>query len=342
VSHRRLIAAALILFGAYQPLVHAGAEQVFHSPLDVYDEPVATPAPTPVPTAVETDAPVVAVVESPSPAPAASETPEPVVIPKSVIVPPPGGADAPVAGTSARGSDHAGYSYSYAVDDRRFNDTTISTDTYKPLGDSTSRFRPYVALFVDKDSRTTPGTPSGGGPAIPLIYSDNYGVVAAGVQYTTPQGLRVFLQGGASQTVGPVAAIPSGGDLRGGVQLYREWGPQYAAGRTYGNFYGSGSYLSRYSDSIFYNQLEIVHNLGTARNPLEPFLRAVYSTDTRDFYYSNTAELTAGLRWHPLGVHGPILSLDGVTGRYLRGPLPVTTPRSYTDLRPTISFGFSL
>lgn len=307
VSHRWIAGGVLIGTFALQPLAHACAETTLGQDAQPQTQPT------------------------------------PIVVPKAVVTPP--AADVEPVGASAptgRAIDKAGYSYSYAIDDRRFNDATIASDTYKPLGNPNRRFRPYVAAFVARDSRTTPGASTDGGPAVPLIYSDNYAVIAAGVQYTTPQGLRVFIQGGGSKTVGPVAAQASGGDLRGGVQLYREWGPTNAHGRTYGNFYGSASYLSRYSDSIFYNQLEIVHNIGSSRAPLEPFVRAVVTADTRTFYYSNVAEVTAGLRYSPFGTRGPAFSLEALTGRYLRGVLPASEARTYTDLRPTVSFGFNL
>jgi len=243
----------------------------------------------------------------------------------------------------ARERDQAGYSYNYALQDTRYNDFIVSIDAYKPLGSPKARIRPFIDGALVRDSRTSPGSARGSEPPTPLVLSDNYGLVSAGLQYTDPRGLRLFAQGGKSFTVGPIAAQPSGGDVRAGAQLYREWGPTSQRNRDYGNFYGSATYYSRYSDSVTYLQGETARNIGTFAHPIEPFARGVLTLDTRRFYYSNLIELTVGVRAHPLGTGGPILAIEAVKGAYIkRTPLPLGVTSTYSDFRPTVSIGFRL
>src|SRR6185312_4202388 len=202
-------------------------------------------------------------------------------------------------------ADEAGYVYSYGLYTGRYDDYIISVDAYKPVG-RTTPIRPYVDLYEYRDSRTQPGA------NFPLILSDNYLLQAAGVQWTTPKGLRAFVQTGLSETFGPVAAQPSGSDTRGGVQYYREWGAAFSPGRGYGNLYASDTYFSRYSDWIEYSQVELGRNQYSAKNGVQPFVRFVLNLDTHGYYWSNLAEATAGVRFHPFGQRGPSISVEGV------------------------------
>lgn len=255
-----------------------------------------------------------------SPSPAASPVPE--------------ATGAPVVAVPAAARDRAGYTYAYALHTSRYDDTILSIDTYKPFGNRDARVRPFVDVAYVRDSRTQGGD-------VPIIFSDNYVLGALGLQYTDGRGLRLFAQGGTTATIGPVAALPAGGDVRGGAQYYREWGVQKPhAG--YGTFYGSTTYYSRYKDAVLYAQSEQAVNVANAAAPLEPFVREVVTLDSRGFYYDTLAELTAGLRYRPFGPRGPILSVEGAAGTYFGGTLPPKSARTYTDLRPTVSYGFSL
>ena len=148
------------------------------------------------------------------------------------------------------------------------------------------------------------------------------------------------MQQGVTERLGPVAANPSGADLRGGAQLYREWGSNFQADHGYANLYASTTYLSRYSDWIEYSQLEVGHNSQSTKNPVQPFVRFVLNLDSRGFYYSNLAEAVAGVRFHAFGQRGPALSIEGAYGTYLRGIVrPAGTRSTYLDFRPTLSYG---
>jgi hypothetical protein len=373
VTRRLLSCAVIVGVIAFQPFVDAGAFQRVVAPPSIME----APAPEPTMESADTDAPheAIAAAEAaaraaapatPTPAPfvpAGGLAPDPTTPPVTAAPataapapPTPQPTAAPVtieatvstpepqeASGNARAVDQAGYVYSYAVDENRYDDIATSIDAYKPFGSPKMRFRPYVAALYNRDTRTNAGTSGqNGGPPVPLVLADNYALGAAGLQYTTPGGLRLFGQVGRSFTVGPVAAQPSGNDARGGAQLYREWGPAYEHGQDYGNFYGSVEYLSRYSDTISYNQLELVRNAGNKRLPVEIFGRVVATLDTKQHYYSNVLELTAGIRVHPFGVHGPIVSVEQTGGDYLRGTLPQNVRRAYLDFRPTISYGFNI
>ncbi|MDE2481392.1 MAG: hypothetical protein KGN02_04290 [bacterium] len=229
-------------------------------------------------------------------------------------------------------ADQAGYLYSYGVDESRYGDIVFAIDAYKPLGSPDASLRPYVDVFANDDSKTANG-------AVPRIYSDNYAGGAFGLQFTNEKGLRLFAQVGATTTIGSIASEPSGGDLRGGVQLYREWGGARGA---YGNFYGSGTYYSRYHDAVFYNQLELGTATGGAHR-IEYYVRPVLTFDSHPYYYDNVAEITAGVRFHPFGTRGPTFALEEAAGTYLRGDLlPPDVARTYLDFRPTIAYGVSI
>ena len=233
-------------------------------------------------------------------------------------------------------ADQAGYLYSYGIDESRYGDFVYSIDAYKPIGSPKAKIRPFVDVFASDDSKSAGG-------AIPRIFSDNYAGGAFGLQYTTPAGFRIFAQAGVTKTIGPIASLPSGTDARGGVQLYREWGGPNVGKRTYGNFYGSGTYYSRYQDSVFYNQLETGRTIGSSKHPIDLYLRGVLTADTHSFYYDNVAELTAGVRWHPFGLRGPSFALEEAAGIYTRaGLVPAGTSKSYFDFRPTVSYGVAI
>ena len=258
-------------------------------------------------------------------------------------VPPPGSQPVPepeatpTDSPQARVPDHAGYSYNYAIYDSRYSDLIVSLDAWKPLG-KPKPFRPFVGASVVRDSRTEPGS------SVPLILSDNYAVGGVGVQWTNADGLRAFAQAGGSVQVGPIAAQPSGGDVRGGVQFYRDFGPTNAAHHGYGNFYGSTTYYSRYSDWILYAQAEAVSNLGNSTRPFEAFARQVLNLDT---HYSLLLELDGNVgrpALSPLRRRGP----DHFGRRSVRrvparsGAAGGTWRVLHWDFRPTISYGFSI
>jgi hypothetical protein len=256
-------------------------------------------------------------------------------IPLSTATPDAEPSGAPGA-VPAAAPDRAGYSYNYAVYDSRYGDVFFSVDAYKPVGKRT-RLRPYFDVAAVRDTRT------GDNNNIPLILSDNYALGAFGFQYTDGSGLRLFAQAGGTTQFGPVAAQPSGGDVRGGVQYYRDFGVPLAAHRTYGNLYASTTYYSRYSDWVLYAQAEAIGNMSSSHRPFEAFFRPVLTLDTYGHYYSNLFETDAGLRYHPFGTDGPIVSIEGALGWYLRGAVrPAGQGVFYTDFRPTISYGFSL
>ena len=229
-------------------------------------------------------------------------------------------------------ADEAGYLYSYAISDARYDDRLVSLDAYKPLG-APGLLRIYLDVLASQDSRTAGGE-------VPRVFADNYALGAIGVQYTRPWGLRAFVQTGESVGLGTVAAVKSGPDLRAGVQLYREWAEPPSHTQGYGNLYASETYFSRYADTITYAQIEM------GRHPFAPrvdlFARGTLSLDTHAFYYSNLAELTLGVRYRPFGARGPALSIESASGSYLRNLPRPDSSSLYSDFRPTITYGRDL
>ena len=229
-------------------------------------------------------------------------------------------------------ADEAGYLYSYAISDARYDDRLVSLDAYKPVGPARA-IRPYVDVLAGQDSRTAGGI-------VPRVYADNYGLGALGLQYTLPTGFRAFVQAGQSFGLGSVAAVQSGADLRAGIQLYREWQEASPKIPSYGNLYASTTYFSRYSDTIAYGQLEVGRHLFSPQVDL--FARGTLTLDTHAFYYSNLAELTLGVRYRLFGSQGPAFSIETVAGSYLRNLPRPDSGSLYSDFRPTITFGRNL
>ena len=229
-------------------------------------------------------------------------------------------------------ADQAGYLYSYGISDTRYDDRIVSVDAYKPLG-VPGNVRLYLDVLASQDSRTAGGV-------VPRVFADNYALGAVGVQYTRPWGLRAFVQAGESASLGTIAAVKSGPDLRIGVQLYREWAEPPSRAQGYGNLYASETYFSRYADTITYAQLEV------GRHPFEPridlFARGTVTLDTHAFYYSNLVELTLGVRYRPFGARGPAVSLESVAGSYLRNRPRPESSSLYSNFRPTITYGRNL
>lgn len=229
-----------------------------------------------------------------------------------------------------------GFLYTYAVNESRFGDFVYALDAYKPIGAAGNGFRPYVDLFTNIDTKTSGGT-------IPRIFSDNYAGIAGGLQYTNGAGLRLFLQAGETAKVGSVATVHSGGDVRGGAQLYREWNITPIAGHPYGNFFGSAVYYSRYQDTVFYNQLEVGRYLSSGWRAAEVYLRPVMTLDTQSYYYGNLVEMTAGVRVHPFGRRGPALALEEAAGRYtMPSAVPAGQAKTWLDFRPIVTYGVDL
>lgn len=242
-------------------------------------------------------------------------------------------APSPVASAAP---DRAGFLYTYLEHTSQYRDTVFSIDAYKPFGSPSHAVRPFVDLFANDDTRT-------GGGVVPQTLNDNYAGLALGLQYTNSAGLRAFVQGGATTKIGSIAATPSGGDLRGGLEYYREWGGAAERKAAYGNFFGDGIYYSRYHDLQFYEQVEIGSTPPLQSHPVTLFARGVLALDTHPYFYGNYAEMTLGVRLTPFGLRGPAIELGGVAGTYLRGNLlPIGISKTYIDFRPTISYGVNI
>lgn len=247
--------------------------------------------------------------------------------------PAPSPAPSPVASAAP---DRAGFLYTYLEHTSQYRDTVFSIDAYKPFGSPSHAVRPFVDLFANDDTRT-------GGGVVPQTLNDNYAGLALGLQYTNSAGLRAFVQGGATTKIGSIAATPSGGDLRGGLEYYREWGGAAERKAAYGNFFGDGIYYSRYHDLQFYEQVEIGSTPPLQSHPVTLFARGVLALDTHPYFYGNYAEMTLGVRLTPFGLRGPAIELGGVAGTYLRGNLlPIGISKTYIDFRPTISYGVNI
>ena len=231
----------------------------------------------------------------------------------------------------ASAADNAGYISAYTFYDQAFADGVLTVDAYKALGNPKRAFRPYVAATINRTSSPVAGD-------VAQLYFDNYALAAVGAQYVHG-GLRLFAQGGYAAPFGSIAASPAALDVRGGAQFSHGWG----GSPTYGNFYGSAVYFSRYRDTVIYNQVEagsVQHGRST---PVDVYVRASLTLDTRRFYYDTVGEAIAGTRLHLFGPSGPTLQIEAVAGRYLENlPRPDGYTRDYTDFRPSLTYGVAI
>jgi hypothetical protein len=241
-------------------------------------------------------------------------------------------------------ADPAGVIQAAVLYDSRYDDTFYLIDGYKPFGNPGSTIRPYVGVTIARDARSAlanqvtlvPRTTRRITVPVPLLYGDNYGLVALGMQYADANGVRVFLQAGAAGSLG-VAAANNGADVRGGISLERTWGATLVPGCWYGSLTANATYLTRYSDTLAYAGAELARNLGTRRAPVEIFGRFGLSADARSLYTSNLAELTAGIRVHPFGRTGPVIAIEGAVAGHTIG-VPAGVPQTFGAFRPQINF----
>ncbi len=225
-----------------------------------------------------------------------------------------------------------GFVYSGAFYDDRYSDTSFNIDAIQPFGPVTARFAPYLEAALNLDSQTF-------STAIPDILTDNYALGAFGAQYPTPGGLRAFAQVGATARLGAVSLKEPGADFRSGVELSRNWkgGPRGLA--SYGNYYGSAEYTSRYRDGVLVNQLEEGRTFRYGRQAVDLYARALLSAGSHGYYYTNLAEGGLGLRFHSPNVTRVTLSVEESVGAYLFSEnRPATQSDAYHDFRINLSY----
>jgi hypothetical protein len=239
----------------------------------------------------------------------------------------------------ARGDD-AGFLSAYALHDSFSHDTFYAVDITKPFGPP-DPIRPFAELTLQRDSRTTGGI-------LPQTLNDNYGLLAAGVQLLSNNGLRVFAQVGTSFSFGPaIQALPTSShvDARGGADYYRSWNdPPEGKNRYYGTFFGNFLYYSRYQNALLYFEATRGHEFGSRKSPVQTYIRVSGSQDTKRLYYNDVVAFSTGAQILPFGRRGVTIGVEETFNAYTGAPpIPGDTSiaRSYWSFRPQITYGAS-
>ncbi len=242
--------------------------------------------------------------------------------------------------TAPARADDAGFLWAYALHDSFSDDTFYSADFTKPFGPS-APIRPFCEFLLQRDSQTTAGV-------LPETLNDNYGLAALGMQYESNSGLRLFAQLGSSFDFGPtISGLPTTShfDARGGVEYYRDSNvPPEGGSRYYGSFYGDFIYYTRYQNALLYFEAERGREFGSRKFPLQVFVRASGSQDTKRIYYNDVVAFSGGAQILALGRHGPAIGFAEAFSTYT-GPTATLyaagVQRSYWSFRPQITYGLS-
>lgn len=214
--------------------------------------------------------------------------------------------------------------YASAQYGTRFNDLIISPQAHVALAlDAPSRTQAYIVGRAVRDSRTRGGVQ-------PVIFSDNYAGVAAGIRSRpfTPN-ITLYAEGGPTTTL--TGGGKSGLDWRAGMNFGSEWRSTHT--RWYNQSYVDASYYGRYDDAIAYAQLRQLRPLSGAASWLDASIREGLTADGRGVSYNNLAEGAVGLRVHGGPDAVGALYLEYVQGLYTRNR--VENRRTFGELRAT-------
>jgi hypothetical protein len=248
---------------------------------------------------------------------------------------------------------------SFTVNVARYrNDGSFATavDVQRYLGPAGERrVRPYVAAAYGRETYTTlistsaplgpppkvkPKKPKPTPPPIvtPFNTADTPTETALGVEFRASPSVRVYIQGGPGNQRDDGGDLRSGFVMHAGAEWYRAWEPA-RVGAGYGYIDGAlNAAGGPFANTALILDAQRLQPLGHSERSPEMTLRFSAAGDSRGRYFSNVAELAAGIRIAPLGVAGPSLRLEAVAGQLGVGTaLPKGMRRRYGALRPSIS-----
>jgi hypothetical protein len=198
----------------------------------------------------------------------------------------------------------------------------------------------YGTAAVAADSRSSGGL-------LPVIYSDHYVLLGAGVRFLPLRGLTVDLQTGYTHaTLTRAGESPDRIDLRAvatyGAGIYPDL--QVPAGfatplSPFADVYASAGWYSRYENVLGYFQGRAgVRALAYRASALDVYARANLTADTEREFYNNTVEAGLGILAIPDHRWGLSLTIEVLRGTYL-GPQSLNPrDRFYGTARIILSF----
>jgi len=205
--------------------------------------------------------------------------------------------------------------------DSRFDDAIFSLAAYGGRYIGADRLISlYGTAAVTRDTRSSGG-------AFPVIYSDNYALLGAGIHVSPTRGLTADIQGGLTldlverpghaKTNGDFRALASfGSGLYPGITTPDGWGWRFSP---LAEFYTSVGYYSRYTNTIGYGMGRVGIRLGEyQQSAIDVYLRGDFVADTDNEFYNNVVELSLGTRLIPDYLWGLSLMVEYHRGAYWR------------------------
>lgn len=226
-------------------------------------------------------------------------------------------------------ADKDGYLLAETYYESLYRDFITNLSIYDPLRHGTG-VRPYAEFDIYEDSRSKGG-------AVPQLYSDNYSLASAGIEYVDSKGFRAAIQGGISSQIGGPAAHPSGGDFRSSVTWFRGWGGPAASRVWYGNFTAGTMYASRYEQLATWTAIEYGITGRSGYTAFDLFAHGDGFLETNQQYYPTSVDGLIGLRIRGARATGFSFEISEKTTSFLRA-VPSGSP-TFGDCHVQASYG---
>lgn len=206
-----------------------------------------------------------------------------------------------------------------------------------------TKLRPYLSARLIADTQGE-ASRTGQNPLFPAYLSETALILGGGLRYPLARG--VTLWGEAGQAISYLGRRLDGGvmmpDYRGGVALFRGWGPGVQPGRR-GRLLEAGAdtvWLSRFERNILtYAQTRLGYSLAGEDWQLQALWNFNVTADTRQQYWANFVESGPGLRLRVPGLPpGMMLRADLLRGVMLRNRFNPLPP-NFWDVRAGFWYG---
>lgn len=206
-----------------------------------------------------------------------------------------------------------------------------------------TKLRPYLSarLVADTQGRASRTEQN---PLFPAYLSETALILGGGLRYPVARGVTLWAEAG--QAVSYLGRRLDGGavmpDYRGGIALFRGWGPGIHPGRR-GRLVEAGAdtvWLSRFRRNVLtYAQSRIGYALAGEDWQIQALWNFNATVDTRQEYWANFVETGPGLRLRLPGLPpGLMLRADILRGVMLRNQFNPLPP-NFWDLRAGLWYG---
>jgi tetratricopeptide (TPR) repeat protein len=222
----------------------------------------------------------------------------------------------------------------YPLYDSRFNNYIFSASVYAGQYIDSSRIASVFGVAsVTQDSRSEGGS-------LPIIFSDNVALAAAGIRLVPVRGLITDIQFGVAMGL---IDRPDQERVRWDFRAVASYGngifppvrmpraitirPSFLA-----ELYSSFGYYTRYSNGIGYLQTKAgVRFLEWRYSALDLYLKGDAAIDTRGDFYNNIAEVAVGVRLIPNHWWGLAIALEYHRGVYWQSNQSTNPYNKYYD-----------